>query len=451
MKQLVIYLSIFSVLLFTCSCTYHSSLQQNILKADPCISQKIPMKVGIVASQSLSNCVVKSHWGDYNFEVRVDEALRKMVYDLFACYFTEVTLVSDVRKPEGLDALVYCDYSVTGLNTLLEIIFKERESNFVIADYRQEGHIAYREPVWAQLEGGASLGLATPMITQQLGGIYKEALLNSMVTSISQINAKMRLDNRVKGIKRFDTAKLKHGMTSSELRNYYGSIKETVLNDPFTSNIKYNIVLFEALPSLNSNKVNDDRTFTAWAMFHNNKAIAFGIGKEKEAEHSIYSAIVNQKYASGKLKQSQAERMIYDNFRQLYGEPEPITKEIAMFRIMLAEKMETGKISQSEADYLIAKKESEVAERLKEIQIKEEQRFKEDASRRALIELQQRQLANQQQANEIAQRQASSQALLGVANFINQQTYQQQLIQSLNKPFSMNCWSNGHYTNCQQQ
>jgi len=124
---------------------------------------------------------------------------------------------------------------------------------------------------------------------------------------------------------------------------------------------------------------------------------------------------------------------------------------MAMFRIMLAEKMETGKILQSEANYLMAKKESEVAERLKEIQIKEAQWLNEDASRRALIELQQRQLANQQQANEIAQRQANSQALLGVANFINQQTYQQQLIQSLNKPFSMNCWSNGHYTNCQQQ
>ena len=205
------------------------------------------------------------------------------------------------------------------------------------------------------------------------------------------------------------------------------------------------------MPSLNSNKVNNDRAHTAWAIFHNNKAIAFGIGKEKEAEHSIYSALVNQKYASGKLKQSQAERMIFDNFRQLYGEPEPIIKEIAMFRIMLAEKTETGKISQSEADYLVAQKESEVAERLKEIQIREERLLQEDASQRAQIELQQRQLANQQQANEIAQRQANSQALLGVANFINQQTYQQQLIQSLNKPFYMNCWSNGQYTRCQQQ
>lgn len=221
-----------------------------------------------------------------------------------------------------------------------------------------------------------------------------------------------------------------------------------MLNDPFTSNIKYNIILFETLPSLNSNKVNNAQPCTTWAMFQDNKAIAFGVGEEKDAEHSIYSALVNQKYASGKLKQSQAERMIFDNFRKLYGEPEPITKEIAMFRIMLAEKMETGIILQSEADYLIAKKESEIAERLKEIQIKEDQRRSEDASRRALIELQQRQLANQQQANEIAQRQANSQALMGVANFINQQTYQQQLIQSLNRPFSMNCWSHGNYTTC---
>ncbi len=186
-------------------------------------------------------------------------------------------------------------------------------------------------------------------------------------------------------------------------------------------------------------------------MFYNNKAIAFGIGEEKEAEHAIYSALVNQQYASGKLKQSQAERMVFDNFRELYGEPEPITKEIAMFRIMLAEKMETGKILQSEADYFMAQKEAEVAERLKEMQMKEEQQRNEDSSRRALIELQQKQLANQQQANQIAQRQASSQALMGVANFINQQTYQQQLIQSLNKPFSMNCWSYGQYTNCRQQ
>lgn len=261
----------------------------------------------------------------------------------------------------------------------------------------------------------------------------------------------IKTEAKVKGIKRFDTAKLKQGMTASELRNYYGVIKETVLNDPFASNIKYKIILFEVLPSLNSDKVNNDIPYTAWACFHNNKAIAFGIGKEKEAKHSIYSALVNQKYASGKLKQSQAERMIFNNFRQLYGEPEPITKEIAMFRIMIAEKIETGKILQSEADYLMAQKESEVAERLKQIQLREERLLKEDTSRRAQIELQQRQLANQQAANAIAQRQANSQALLGVANFINQQAYQQQLIQSLNRPFNMNCWSNGHYTRCQQQ
>lgn len=450
MKQLVIYLSIFLVLLFTSSCTYRSSLQQNTFN-DLCTNQKIPMKIGIVASQSLNNSVAKTTWGGYNFEVRVDETLQKSIYELFSCYYTQVTMVTDASKFEGLDALVYCDYSATGLNTLLKIMIKESRNDFVIADYRQEGQIAYREPIWAQLEGGATLGLATPIITQQLGGIYKDALLNSMATSVSQINAKMRVDRRVKGVKRFDTAKLKQGMSESELKNYYGSTKETVLNDPFTSNIKYNIILFETLPSLNSDKVNNAQPYTTWAMFQDNKAIAFGVGEEKDAEHSIYSALVNQKYASGKLKQSQAERMIFDNFRKLYGEPEPITKEMAMFRIMLADKMETGKVLQSEADYLMSQKEAEVAERIKEIQRKEEQLLKEDAARRELIELQQRQLANQQHANAIAQSHSTSQALLGVANYINQQTYQQQLLQSLNKPFSMNCWSNGNYTNCRQQ
>jgi len=222
------------------------------------------------------------------------------------------------------------------------------------------------------------------------------------------------------------------------------------LNDPFNAT-KYNIILFNALPSSSSKEVNNDIAYTYWAMFQASKAIAFGIGKEKEAKHSIYSALVNKEKDLGKIKQSQAERMIYDNFRELYGEPEPITKEIAMFRIMVAEKIEKGKILQSEADYLMAQKEAEIAERIKEIQRREEQSAKEDSSRRALIELQQRQLANQQQANEIAQRQANTQALMGVANYINQQTYQQQLIQSLNRPFSMNCWSNGHYTNCRGQ
>ena len=122
------------------------------------------MKIGIVASQSLNNLVAKSSWGGYNFEVRVDDALRKSVYNLFAGYFTQVTLVSDASKFKGLDVLVYCDYSVTGLNTLLEIILKERKSDFVIADYRQEGHIAYREPVWVGLVGGASLFLAVPVL-----------------------------------------------------------------------------------------------------------------------------------------------------------------------------------------------------------------------------------------------------------------------------------------------
>ncbi len=260
-----------------------------------------------------------------------------------------------------------------------------------------------------------------------------------------------KTEPKVKGIKRYNADVLKQGITEPELRNYYVSIKEFVFNDPFIFNIKYNIILFEALPSLNIKKANNDIAYTYWAMFQDGKAIAFGVGKEKEAKHSIYSALVNKKNASGKLKQSQAERMIYDNFRELYGEPEPITKEIAMFRIMIANKIETGKILQSEADYLMAQKESEIAERIKEIQRREDQAIKEDTARRALIELQQRQLANQQQANEIAQRQANTQALMGVANYINQQTYQQQLIQSLNRPFSMNCWSNGHYTNCRQQ
>ncbi|MGV8058996.1 MAG: hypothetical protein AB2L12_13390 [Smithellaceae bacterium] len=260
-----------------------------------------------------------------------------------------------------------------------------------------------------------------------------------------------KTEPKVKGIKRYNADVLKQGTTEPELRNYYGSIKELIFDDPFTSNIKYNIILFKALPSLNTKEANNDIAYTYWAMFQENKAIAFGVGEEKEAKHSIYSALVNKKNASGKLKQSKAERMIFDNFRKLYGEPEPITKEIAMFRIMVAEKIETGKILQSEADYLMAQKEAEIAERIKEIQRKEEQLLKDDAVRRELIELQQRQLANQQQANEIAQRQANTQALMGVANYINQQTYQQQLIQSLNRPFSMNCWSNGHYTNCRQQ
>lgn len=360
-------------------------------------------------------------------------------------------MLTDANKLEGLDALVYGDYSVNGLNTLLEIVLKDHKNNSVFANYKQAGVIDYRQPVWVPLVGGGTLFLAIPVLTQAVGSIYEEALFDNIVASVSQINAKMRVDRRVKGVKRFDTAKLKQGMSESELKNYYGSTKETVLNDPFTSNIKYNIILFETLPSLNYDKVNNAQPYTTWAMFQDNKAIAFGVGEEKDAEHSIYSALVNQKYASGKLKQSQAERMIFDNFRKLYGEPEPITKEMVMFRIMLAEKMETGKVLQSEADYLMAQKEAEVAERIKEIQRKEEQLLKEDAVRRELIELQQRQLANQQQANAIAQSHATSQALLGVANYINQQTYQQQLLQSLNKPFSMNCWSNGNYTNCRQQ
>ena len=409
------------------------------------------MKIGVVASQSLKNSVTKTTVEGFNFEVRVDETLQKSIYDLFACYYTQVTMLTDASKLEGLDALVYGDYSVNGLNTLLEIVLKDHKSNSVFANYKQAGVIDYRQPVWVPLVGGGTLFLAIPVLTQAVGSIYEEALFDNIVASVSQINAKMRVDRRVKGVKRFDTAKLKQGMSESELKNYYGSTKETVLNDPFTSNIKYNIILFETLPSLNSDKVNNAQPYTTWAMFQDNKAIAFGVGEEKDAEHSIYSALVNQKYASGKLKQSQAERMIFDNFRKLYGEPEPITKEMAMFRIMLAEKMETGKVLQSEADYLMAQKEAEVAERIKEIQRKEEQLLKEDAVRRELIELQQRQLANQQQANAIAQSHATSQALLGVANYINQQTYQQQLLQSLNKPFSMNCWSNGNYTNCRQQ
>ena len=216
-----------------------------------------------------------------------------------------------------------------------------------------------------------------------------------------------------------------------------------------TSNVRYNLMFFEALSPLNTMKDEKDSIITAWASFYDNKAIAFGIGSEKEAEHAIYTASVNEKYASREFKQSQAERMIYDNFTKLYGEPEPITKEIAMFRIMLAEKMEKGMVLQSEADYLLAKKESEISERLKEIQAREEQKMEEEATRRALLELQQKQLINQQQANVIAQRQAQSQALMRFANFLSQQTYQQQLIRSLNKPFSMTCFSQGNYTYCQ--
>src|SRR5450756_2520211 len=120
MKQLVIYLSVFSVLLFTCSCTYHSSLPPNTAFKDQCMNQKTPMKIGIVVSQSLKNSVTKTTVEGFNFEVRVDEILQKSIYDLFACYYTQVTMLTDASKLEGLDALVYGDYSVNGLNTLLE-------------------------------------------------------------------------------------------------------------------------------------------------------------------------------------------------------------------------------------------------------------------------------------------------------------------------------------------
>jgi hypothetical protein len=261
----------------------------------------------------------------------------------------------------------------------------------------------------------------------------------------------LKTEAKVKGVKRFDTARLKQGMAESELKSYYGAIKETILSDPFTPNVQYNVILFEALPPLDSNKVNVDIASTYWGMFYDHKAITFGIGKEKEAEHSIYSALVNQSHAAGKIKQSRAERMIYDKFVQLYGTPDPITKEISMFRILLAEKIENGKISNTEADYLMAQKEAEVAERIKESQRREEQMAKEDAARRELITIQQSQLANQQQATEVARRSASTQAFLGIANYINQQTYQQQMLQSLNRPFSMSCWVNGQYVQCQQR
>ncbi len=265
MKQLVNILSIFSMLLFTCSCTYHSSLLPDTTLKDSCTNQKTPMKIGIVVSHSLNNCVVKSslgYAGDFNAEIRVDETLRKLVHDLFACYFTQVTLVSDTGKFEELDALVYCDYSVKGLTTLLGITLNERKNDFVIADYKQEGSIMYQPPKLGTALGAGTLGLGTPLTTQIAGNAYKDALFDSITESFIQINAKMRVDRRVKGIKRFDTATLKYGMTASEFRNYYGPIKETILNDPFTSNIKYNIILFEALPPLNSKEVNNDGVYT---------------------------------------------------------------------------------------------------------------------------------------------------------------------------------------------
>jgi S1-C subfamily serine protease len=205
------------------------------------------MKIGIVASQSLKYSVAKSNLGNFNAEVRVDETLRKSVYDLFACYFTQVTLVSDDSKFEGIDALVYCDYSVKGLTTLLEIMLKERKSDVIIADYRQEGSIMYREPFWWQVEGGITLGLATPIITQQIGIIYKDALLDNIATSISQINAKLRVDSRLSSY-----AKQGHHGSSESRQEASSDILREPSNSSIYEDIEKCVVIIRSSEGLGS-------------------------------------------------------------------------------------------------------------------------------------------------------------------------------------------------------
>lgn len=114
---------------------------------------------------------------------------------------------------------------------------------------------------------------------------------------------------------------------------------------------------------------NDYRPFPHWILFYNDKLLAYGMGYTNNAEFFVNQSFLDSLVKEKKIKQGDAERRIYSKYISLFGEPHPLIAEYTTYRIMMADKLDAGKIERAELDHLLSKKWAEVSAKLEQVQM----------------------------------------------------------------------------------
>ena len=171
-------------------------------------------------------------------------------------------------------------------------------------------------------------------------------------------------------------------------------------------------------------------SYSYWFAFMNDELQFVGVGTIREAEYDLYSRWVGFKLDNKEINKSTSQKLIYSKYQELYGMPDPLTNEYVTYSIMVAEQLDNKKITTTEAEYMLAKKRSEIDEKMKALQAQqaEQQRQQE------ILSLQKRQLQAQQDANDRAHAMARSQLLLQGGLGLMQLQQNERLINSVNQP-----------------
>ena len=166
-----------------------------------------------------------------------------------------------------------------------------------------------------------------------------------------------------------------------------------------------------------------------WVAFLDDKVVKAGLGNVKNAIYEGYSWYLNEDVKNGRIPRSKALRTLFQKYKEAYGEPNPIMNEYMMFIIMTYKKLESGTLTQSEADYQIAQKQSEISARVQAAQ----QQAKAQELKQAQVELQRKQLSEQRRAQQQAASAARSQLFMQMGLGLLQYQQNQQLINSINR------------------
>jgi hypothetical protein len=167
-----------------------------------------------------------------------------------------------------------------------------------------------------------------------------------------------------------------------------------------------------------------------WITFQDNKVDSFGYGNARHSEYEKYQKYLNEDVNAGRVKESSAQRILYDKYIETHGEPDPIMRESVLYTILVTEKLETGEITRSEADYMLAKNDAEIQARIEQINLQKAAAERQERRYR----LEQRRMISQQNAQaeaaELARRQMRNQAFMGVL-YLNQLNQMNQSLQGI--------------------
>lgn len=143
-----------------------------------------------------------------------------------------------------------------------------------------------------------------------------------------------------------------------------------------------------------------------WLAFYKGELVSSGTGGTKEAEYSIYEDIMFSLARAKKITYSEGARALAAKHRELFGKPNDIAQEYWAYQAVLAEKIDLGKLTETETQYMMTQKVNELRKRVADAESElakrdfEQQRYQAELSRNAVAANQGEEALRQQQMNQ---------------------------------------------------